>query len=540
MSEERHTCKQADKSLLSLLREQYCRQRQTLLEIRQSMGGIVRIISLHKQWFFIAFCLMLFTAALETLLLGLLMPFIDIFSGALEPSAATVWVTRLLERSGLPTTVPFLLAVFLGLVVVLSTVRYGSTVFAEKIRRKLFVNLNMACYRNLMRVGYAFFHGQRKSDLNLNLTYSSEAAHGAYDVMELLQVIVQTAAYFCFLCFLSIKLTVVVSLFALVTTFIFSLYTLQIHRTTKQITRLKANFGQHALEAIESIKVVKAFSNEEFEIGRYQTMLSEHERMYFTLNLRLARMQAIKMPLNYLTLVVVVLIAREYMGFVFSFIGVYLITLYKFMPLLHNVQDRFNNITRRLPMANLSLQLINPEGKPYLADGWRPFPADFQELRLAGVDFAYHRNTPVLRDISLTIRRNTTMAFVGQSGGGKSTLVDILLRLYDPQAGAILVDGTDLREFIIRSYLQQTALVTQDMYIFNDTVAENIRYGRLDATRSEIEEAAKLANAHGFITRLPQGYETRLGDRGVRLSGGQKQRVSLARALVRNSPILIL
>ncbi|MBJ7534727.1 ABC transporter ATP-binding protein [Rhodomicrobium vannielii ATCC 17100] len=176
-------------------------------------------------------------------------------------------------------------------------------------------------------------------------------------------------------------------------------------------------------------------------------------------------------------------------------------------------------------------------------------PPDAKPLTLSGggriefenVSFSYNNDgRNAVRDFSLTIEPNTTVALVGKSGAGKSTIFNLVPRLYDPQSGRILIDGQHLREVKVESIRDQMALVSQDITLFDDTVAANIALGRLDATHDEILAAAKAANAHDFIERLPEGYDTRLGDRGMRLSGGQRQRVALARAILRDAPILLL
>jgi ATP-binding cassette subfamily B protein len=161
------------------------------------------------------------------------------------------------------------------------------------------------------------------------------------------------------------------------------------------------------------------------------------------------------------------------------------------------------------------------------------------EVRFEELTFAYRAGTKVLEDVSLTIRPGETVALVGPSGSGKSTLVALLQRLYAPTSGRILVDGTDIRELAQRSLRKQLGVVLQDPHLFNDTVHANIAYGRPDATRSEVEAAAKAAHAHEFIESLPDGYDTVVKERGSRLSGGQRQRIAIARALLKDPPVLI-
>ena len=161
------------------------------------------------------------------------------------------------------------------------------------------------------------------------------------------------------------------------------------------------------------------------------------------------------------------------------------------------------------------------------------------EVRFEGVGFSYNE-TPVLKGINLAARSGEVIALVGSSGSGKTTMVDMIPRFYDVKQGRILVDGRDIREVTIKSLRQQIAVVTQDVFLFDDTVTNNIAYGHSDVDAAAVIEAARAANAHEFISQLPQGYDTQIGELGVRLSGGQRQRLSIARALFKDAPILIL
>jgi ATP-binding cassette subfamily B protein/subfamily B ATP-binding cassette protein MsbA len=205
-----------------------------------------------------------------------------------------------------------------------------------------------------------------------------------------------------------------------------------------------------------------------------------------------------------------------------------------------NIVNTFSELQRSLAAMERVFEVLGmPADKPDRPDA-RPAPTTVRELRFENVSFEYRENQPVVKDFSVTVPSGSVIALVGRSGAGKTTVTDLVARFHDPTRGRIVLNGTDIREFQLGTYRDLLAIVQQDVFLFDGSVRENIAYGSHTASDSEVEDAARRANAHEFIVRLPEKYETFIGERGVKLSGGQQQRLAIARAIVKKPEILIL
>jgi len=295
-------------------------------------------------------------------------------------------------------------------------------------------------------------------------------------------------------------------------------------------------------ETISGTRIVKAFSMEEYENRRFS---GENERL-FRLNLKAVSINAVSSPLmeflGGLGIAAIifyggyqVIHGHSTPGTFFSFLTA-LIMLYEPVKRLTNVN---NTIQQGIAGAERVFAIIDLTPEIRNRPDSVPLPRIEKEIAIRNVTFRYEE-APVLKNINLTIRAGEVIAFVGMSGGGKTTLVNLIPRFYDVVEGQILIDGHDIRNVTIESLRGQIAIVTQQTILFNDTVRNNIAYGDIARTEAEIMAAAKAANAHDFIMRLPMGYDTLIGEQGTKLSGGERQRISIARALLKDAPILIL
>ncbi|HCY7182079.1 TPA: SAV1866 family putative multidrug efflux ABC transporter [Staphylococcus aureus] len=344
--------------------------------------------------------------------------------------------------------------------------------------------------------------------------------------------------------FLDVKLT-------LAALFIFPFYILTVYvffgrlrKLTRERSQALAEVQGFLHERVQGISVVKSFAIEDNEAKNFD----KKNTNFLTRALKHTRWNGYSFAaINTVTDIgpIIVIGVGAYLaisgsitvGTLAAFVG-YLELL--FGPLRRLVAS-FTTLTQSFASMDRVFQLIDEDYDIKNGVGAQPIEIKQGRIDIDHVSFQYNDNeAPILKDINLSIEKGETVAFVGMSGGGKSTLINLIPRFYDVTSGQILIDGHNIKDFLTGSLRNQIGLVQQDNILFSDTVKENILLGRPTATDEEVVEAAKMANAHDFIMNLPQGYDTEVGERGVKLSGGQKQRLSIARIFLNNPPILIL
>ncbi len=317
-------------------------------------------------------------------------------------------------------------------------------------------------------------------------------------------------------------------------------------RIRRSVERSQSRLGelsQILQETVSGNRVVKAFGMESFEAGKFRAT----SRRLLRENMRWVRAYVLTSPLMELlgavVIVMVLLYARNEIRQGVMTIGTFVAFIYALFKVYEPIK-RMGTIYQQFQQAAGASEQVFAflalEEEVSEAPGTRALPPFSRGIEFQNVAFAYESEPAILRGINLTARAGEVVAIVGLSGAGKTTLVNLLPRFHDVTAGAVWIDGHDVREVTLRSLREQVAIVTQETILFNDTVWNNICYGRPELPEERVHEAARAALAHDFILELPQGYQTLLGDRGQRLSGGQRQRLAIARALLKDSPILIL
>ncbi len=423
--------------------------------------------------------------------------------------------------------------------------RYLGAWIIEKMRTNTVLRIRNDLFDRVMEFNVGYFSEQRKGDVMSRVT--NDVSLVQFCITNTLQVVVREPfliiGYVVAMINISWELSLFAILFLPVVALIVGSIVKRLRRPAAICQQRMGDMVSTLDESLSGVKLIKSYNAADFIRRKFRAINADYGRLV----LSMARRQQLASPVSEflgITAVGVVLIFGGMLVLRGSINAAsFIIFIGMFSQITRPVRsiiDQFANINQGIAAGERIFELLNTEVEVVDKPDARKMEGLKEQIELRDVHFAYDGEREVISGVSLTIRKGETVALVGPSGGGKSTLSELLPRFYDPQRGTVLIDGIDLCDYDQESVRDHMSLVSQDTVLFNDTIAANIEMGRPGATIEEIMAAARVANAHDFIMATPEGYQTNIGDRGMKLSGGQRQRLSIARAVLKNPEILIL
>jgi len=455
------------------------------------------------------------------------------------------FVTTTNDTKGVEYTLGAMVIVIISIFLLKNLFNYLALFFATFLRNGVLRDLRDGMYQKIIHLPLAFYSEKRKGDVMARMSSDVNEVQSSY--LSILELIVKEPLTILFsigiMIGISLKLTLFVFVFIPVSGFIISKIGKSLKKKSGRAQQEQGTFLSIIEETLGGLKVIKSFTAESYFTRKFEGSTEKH----YDLSNRILNRQNLASPLSEFMGIMVIAILLWYGGHMVlvegslkgsAFIG-YMGLAYNILTPAKAISKSSYDIKKGNAAADRLMEVLEQEN-PITDKPDALSKNDFEKnITIENINFGYGKEN-VLKDFSLTVPKGQTVALVGQSGSGKSTIANLLTRFYDVQGGTIKIDGLDIRSLKLGSLRNLMGLVTQDSILFNDTIRNNVTLGNENATDEEVLNALRIANAYEFVAGLPDGIHTNIGDSGNKLSGGQKQRLSIARAVLKNPPIMIL
>lgn len=438
-----------------------------------------------------------------------------------------------------------LLLFALIMIIFRSIFNYLRTTTMEKTRQLIKRDLESNLFSAITNSSIRLYHEMNSGNLISSMaSYTASIVAFIFVLLNLVTNISKLFVYLALLLFISWKFTLIVILIELAFFPIIKIIINRIKNTSHSITQIVSNLYFRMIEMLQNIPLIKIYGTEPQETSRFNSLATDLALLEYKQSKQTTLLPFIT-EISVVGAIIILLILSIYLlklnvinqlPFIISFLYVFLRLFNETNILLRSVSGMFEHA----PAFNTYENNLNRAKNLTPLNGTKIIKTFQDKIEFRHITFGYHTDHPILKDLDITFPKGSFTAFIGETGSGKTTIANLITGLFFVDQGVIFIDNTDIKDLDMRFWRNKIGYIPQDSIILNDTAATNIAYGAPDATPSDIERAARLADIHNFLSNLPDGYNTRLGERGAKLSGGQRQRIAIARALVRNPEILIL